>query len=65
MGAKMPAVLVEVGYITNRAESSLISSPSYQKTLAKGIADGVTAYKRKIERYAAGPASGPASAARE
>ena len=44
VGAQMPAVLVEVGFITNPEESSKLKSNSYQKNLAYGIASGVASY---------------------
>jgi len=52
MGAKMPAVLLEVGYITNPAEAERLSSPNYLDHLAAGLAQGVLAYKKSIERLA-------------
>jgi N-acetylmuramoyl-L-alanine amidase len=52
IGANMPAVLVEVGYITNPAEARRLASTSYLRALADGLADGIVAYKKKIERYA-------------
>ncbi|XPV76186.1 MAG: N-acetylmuramoyl-L-alanine amidase [Desulfovibrio sp.] len=52
MGAKMPAVLVEMGYITNKKECNRLKDDLYLKHLTRGIADGVVAYKRKIERFA-------------
>lgn len=52
MGARMPAVLVEIGYITNRDEADRMNSDSYLRALAVGLAEGVTAYKAKIERFA-------------
>ena len=52
MGARMPAVLVEVGYLTNRTEAKRLKNSHYQNHLADGIADGVWAYKKKIEAYA-------------
>ena len=52
MGAKMPSVLVELGYITNRTESKRLKSDAYLDYLARGIVEGVLAYKGKIERYA-------------
>ncbi|AMK09791.1 N-acetylmuramoyl-L-alanine amidase [Pseudodesulfovibrio indicus] len=52
MGAKMPSVLVEIGYITNKTEASRLSSDSYLDHLSNGIVEGVLAYKGKIERYA-------------
>jgi len=38
---KMPGVLVEIGFITNREEALYLQSSEYQKKLARGIADGV------------------------
>lgn len=52
MGAKMPSVLVELGYLTNRTESKRLKSDQYLRYLARGIVEGILAYKHKIERYA-------------
>ena len=52
MGAKMPSALLEIGYITNKTEAARLNSNTYLKTLARGIADGVQAYKAQIERFA-------------
>lgn len=51
MGAKMPAVLVEMGYITNKTEAARLKSDSYLHSLADGIANGVGEYKQQIERF--------------
>jgi len=45
--SKVPAVIVEMGVMTNRAEDRRLSTASYQQTLASGIAAG-------IARFAAG-----------
>ena len=44
VGALMPAVLLEVGYITHPDEGELINNSKYQDALAKGLADGVDVY---------------------
>lgn len=44
VGALMPAVLLEVGYITHPSEGDLINNSKYQDALAKGLADGVDVY---------------------
>lgn len=44
----MPAVLVEIGFGTNPAEASYITSESSQQTLAEAIADATAGY---LERY--------------
>jgi len=46
----MPAVLVEVGYISNKTEEALLRTSSYRQKLAEGIANGILAYKREYER---------------
>ena len=52
MGAKMPAVLVEAGYITNRTEAKRLNNDHYQNYIADGIVAGIEAYKKKVEKYA-------------
>lgn len=37
----MPAILIESGFISNRAEASLLASATYQSAIASGVADGV------------------------
>jgi N-acetylmuramoyl-L-alanine amidase len=41
LGAQMPSVLVEVGFLSNEKESELLKSVPYQKVLAQGIVDGI------------------------
>lgn len=43
-GALMPAVLVEVGFITNKKEMKLLTTDGYQDKLADGIVDGVITF---------------------
>ncbi len=47
VGAQMPAVLIELGYITNPMEGDRLYNPFYQKTLAKGIFNGINNYFAK------------------
>ena len=44
VGALMPSVLVELGYITNPDESDKMFNPHYQKLLVEGMSDGVERY---------------------
>jgi len=41
---KIPAALIEVGYITNIEERVLLQSPEHQKKLAEAIAKGIYGY---------------------
>ncbi|MBE0495946.1 MAG: N-acetylmuramoyl-L-alanine amidase [Campylobacterales bacterium] len=47
VGAQMPAILLEVGYITNPEEAKRIFDASYQEAIAQGAANGVDAYFNK------------------
>lgn len=53
--ARRPAILVELGYSTNREDAKLMSTRATQKNLASSIADAVVAYLREYERKVGGP----------
>ncbi len=46
----MPAILVEVGYLSNRTEEGLLRKSSYRQKIAQGIADGILSYSKEYER---------------
>ena len=48
-GATMPAVLVEVGFISNPDEERLLVSPAYQDKLAEALYRGILRYKDLFE----------------
>ncbi len=50
VGAEMPAVLVEVGYLSNPHERRRLLSARYQELIARGIAQGIANYLRNRER---------------
>jgi N-acetylmuramoyl-L-alanine amidase len=47
VGAQMPSVLIEIGYITHKKEGRRIFNRRYQEYLAIGIANGVDSYFAK------------------
>jgi N-acetylmuramoyl-L-alanine amidase len=49
-GALMPAVLVEVGFITNRKELRSLKRTSHRRKIAKGISDGIVRFIKKYNR---------------
>lgn len=52
--AFMPAVLVEIGFGTNRAEATYMTTPQRQAELADRIADAVVRYLAEYERKVSG-----------
>jgi N-acetylmuramoyl-L-alanine amidase len=41
---RIPATLVELGFLTNPTDESIVRKASYQKKAAKAIAEGVADY---------------------
>jgi N-acetylmuramoyl-L-alanine amidase len=54
IGAEMPAVLVETGFITNPGERMRLQSKKYLETMADGIVAGLEGYVRSLSRTASG-----------
>lgn len=49
-GATMPAVLVEVGFLTNPVEEERLRSSGYRQRLAESITAGILKYKSRYEK---------------
>lgn len=49
IGAQMPAILVETGFITNPTERKRLLSKPYMESLADGIVSGINRYVKGIE----------------
>ncbi|MBM4030874.1 MAG: N-acetylmuramoyl-L-alanine amidase [Planctomycetes bacterium] len=43
--SRVPATLVELGFLTNRAEEQALRTTAYRQRLVRAIADGIVAYK--------------------
>ena len=52
--AYMPAVLVEIGFGTNRAEAEYLNDPRRQSAIAGAIADAAMEYLQRYERRVSG-----------
>ena len=48
--SKMPAVLVELGFVTNREDAVLLSSPASQAKFGEAIYTGLAGFIQKFER---------------
>ncbi len=53
MGAKMPAILVEFGYLSHADEAKNLMSPAFIDAQAQGLVAGIVAYKDKLAKYSA------------
>ena len=53
LGAKMPAVLVEVGFVSNREEARQLRSASHRTKIASAIAEGVIRYTETLGQVVA------------
>ncbi len=49
IGTHMPAVLVEVGYISHQREATALKNAQYREDIAHGIAEGIMMYKHDLE----------------
>jgi N-acetylmuramoyl-L-alanine amidase len=47
--ADCPAVLVEIGFLTNKDEAQKITTSAYRNKIADGIATGIISYIKKVE----------------
>ena len=49
-GAESPAILVEIGFLSNRREESQLKTSSFRDKIASAIAESIVAYKREYEK---------------
>lgn len=49
-GARMPAVLVEVGFISSPEEEQRLRNPEFRQRLADGIRQGVLTFRKEVQR---------------
>ena len=50
IGAEMPAILIETGFITNSTDKKRLLSNTYHEGVADGIAGGIKTYTKTIEQ---------------
>jgi hypothetical protein len=60
VGANMPAVLVELGFISNPEEEKLLAARAYQLRLVDAMVDAVGRYRAQLEARRPGATPGPA-----
>jgi N-acetylmuramoyl-L-alanine amidase len=47
-GTRSPAVHLECGFLTNRADAANLVDPEFQETVAQAVADGVAEFRRFV-----------------
>ena len=47
--ATMPAILIEGGFMSNSGEARRIYDTAWRRKMARGIVDGILAYKKIVE----------------
>ena len=49
IGATMPSVLVEISFLTNRQEATLLRTPKYREQIAEALLAGVMKYQKALK----------------
>jgi N-acetylmuramoyl-L-alanine amidase len=49
-GAAMPAILIEIGFLTNRKEEKKLGTAEHREALARAIYSGLAEYKRRYDQ---------------
>jgi N-acetylmuramoyl-L-alanine amidase len=55
MGNKMPSILVETSFLSNRQEEKRLATPEYQESIADGVVEGVRAFVEERQAFYATP----------
>ena len=50
IGARMPSVLAEVSFVTNRHEASLLATDAYRDRIADALLEGILRYRAALDR---------------
>jgi len=59
IGAHMPSVLAEIGFLTNGKEENLLKKPDYRQKLAEALYKGVSRYADSLSHFQTAPAPAP------
>jgi N-acetylmuramoyl-L-alanine amidase len=50
VGAQMPSILIEAGFLSNKADSGKLATAAYRKSVAAAIHKGITEYSAKYNK---------------
>jgi len=59
IGAHMPSVLAEIGFLTNAKEEGLLKKNDYRQKLAEALYRGVSRYADSLSHFQTAPAPAP------
>ena len=51
IGAQMPSILTEIGFLSNAKEESNLSKPEYRQKLAEALYKGISKYAQTLSHY--------------
>jgi N-acetylmuramoyl-L-alanine amidase len=60
VGANMPAVLIELGFITNATQERALASEAFQQTIVQALVESVIRFRDTVAGRAPAPAPAPA-----
>lgn len=58
IGARMPSVLAELSFVTNKSEAALLKKDSYRQRIAQSLADAVLKYQTSLKKVTTSAAAG-------
>ena len=58
LGSTIPAILIELGFVSNKQEAQFLVDPAYQQALVKGIYQGMLTYLKKQSLITSQPHAG-------
>lgn len=51
VGAEMPSILVEIGFLSNKREETSLKSPDYRQSVAQAVFDGLNTYLSSLSHF--------------
>ncbi|MBM3739747.1 MAG: AMIN domain-containing protein [Acidobacteria bacterium] len=65
IGTQMPAVLIEIGFLTNPKEEELMAKPEYRQKLAEALCRGVVQYADSLSNFRVASREGASAGGQE
>ncbi len=58
IGASMPSVLAEIGFLTNSADEALLRKPEHRQKIAEALYKGIASYADTLSHFQVAKAGG-------